>query len=98
MPSWTAYSAAFVWGNRGNSRTGVIFLTEIVLDTKTLPEPLFRLIQTEKVKVRQADGEILLTPVEETDLECPLLGMFSDGKISVDKFIADKKTEKRLKP
>jgi hypothetical protein len=71
-------------------------MTEMVLDAKTLPEPLFQLIQTEKVKVREAHGEILLTPVKETDFECPLFGMFADGKISASKFIADKRTEKEL--
>ena len=71
-------------------------MTEMVLNTKTLPEPLFRLIHTEKVKVREAHGEIRLTPIRETDIECPLLGMFADGKISMNKFILSKQTEKSL--
>jgi hypothetical protein len=71
-------------------------MTEMVLDTRTLPEPLFRLIQTEKVKVREAHGEIRLTPIRETDIDCPLLGMFADGKISIDKFIANKQAEQEL--
>ena len=71
-------------------------MTEMVLDTRTLPEPLFRLIHTEKVKAREIDGEIRLTPIRETDLDCPLLGMFADGKISVDKFIENKQVEKEL--
>jgi len=32
----------------------------------------------------------------ETNNDCPLLGMFMDGKISVDKFISEKQTEKEL--
>ena len=32
----------------------------------------------------------------EKNLDCPLLGMFMDGKISVDKFIASKQAEKEL--
>jgi len=71
-------------------------MTEMVLNTNTLPEPLIRLIHTEKVKVRETHGEIRLTPIRETNIDCPLLGMFSDGKISVDKFIANKQTEKKL--
>ncbi|MDR1920782.1 MAG: hypothetical protein LBS31_03445 [Candidatus Adiutrix sp.] len=71
-------------------------MTEMLISTKTLPEPLSRLIQTEKVKARQAHGEIRLTPVRETELDCPLLGMFADGKISVDKFMAQKQAEKKL--
>ena len=71
-------------------------MTEIVLNTDTLPEPLFRLIRTEKVKVRETDGEVLLTPIIETKGGCPLRGMFADGKLSVDKFMANKQAEKEL--
>jgi hypothetical protein len=71
-------------------------MTEMILKTKTLPEPLFRLIHTENVKARELYGEIRLTPVRETDADCPLLGMFTDGKISVDKFLAEKHAEKEL--
>jgi hypothetical protein len=71
-------------------------MTEIVLDARTLPEPLFRLIRTEKVKVRESDGEIRLTPIIDTTKGCPLRGMFTDGKISVDKFIENKQTEKEI--
>jgi hypothetical protein len=71
-------------------------MTEVVLDARTLPEPLSRLIRTAKVKVRETHGEFLLTPIKERDIECPLLGMFTGGKISVDKFIAAKQAEKEL--
>ncbi|GHU60878.1 hypothetical protein AGMMS49975_30000 [Clostridia bacterium] len=47
-------------------------MTEILLTTRTLPEP------------------------KETGIECPLLGMFADGGISVDKFLANKREEKKL--
>ena len=71
-------------------------MIEIVLNTSTLPEPLYRLIRTEKVKVREADGEIRLTPIRDAKKGCPLRGMFADGKISVDKFIENQQAEKGL--
>jgi hypothetical protein len=71
-------------------------MTVIVINTRTLPEPLIRLIHTEKVKVHEAHGEIRLTPIIETDIDCPLLGMFSDGRISTDSFMANKRIEKEL--
>ena len=71
-------------------------MTELVLSTNTLPEPLLRLIRTEKVKVNEADGVISLTPIADAAGGCPLRGMFSDGKISVDKFIALKQADKEL--
>jgi len=47
-------------------------MTEMVLNTSTLPEPLFRLICTEKVKVIEVNGIISLTPIKEFEDECPL--------------------------
>ena len=74
----------------------MLILTEIVLNTNTLPEPLFRLIRTEKVKISETNGEIRLTPITDVKKGCPLRGMFADGKISVDKYLESKQTEKGL--
>ena len=41
-------------------------MTETVVNTNTLPEILFRLITTEKVRVKELDGMIQLTPVIES--------------------------------
>ncbi len=62
---------------------------EIVLNTNTLPEPLFRLIHTEKVKVNEStNGVINLIPIVETQSSCPLLGLAADSSLTVDKFLA----------
>ena len=71
-------------------------MTEMVLDTRALPEPIMRMIHTKKVKIREAQGDFIITPIREENVECPFLGMFSDGKISVDRFIARKQAEKDL--
>ena len=71
-------------------------MTEIVLNTNTLPEPLLRLIRTEKVKISETNGEIRLTPIIDIKKGCPLRGMFADGKISVEKYLESKQTEKDL--
>ena len=71
-------------------------MTEMVLDTRTLPEPIMRMIHTKKVKVRKTGGDFVITPIREESVECPLLGMFSDGKISSEKFMARKQAEKEL--
>jgi len=71
-------------------------MTEMVLDTRTLPEPIMRMIHTKKVKVRETGGDFVITPIREESVECPLLGMFADGKISADKFMAQKQAEKEL--
>ena len=71
-------------------------MIEMVLDTQTLPEPIMRLIHTKKVKVRETQGDILLTPIHEENFDCPFLGMFDDGKVSSEKFILRKQAEKEL--
>jgi hypothetical protein len=70
-------------------------MTELVLKTSTLPEPLLRLIATEKVKVSEAaGGEFRIIPIIEAHEGFPLRGMFADGKISTEKFMKDKQIEK----
>ena len=77
-------------------------MAEMVLQARTLPEPLFRLINTEKVKVREHQGVIQLHPIEEsadiiTDERrtiLPILGMFSGGKLTVDGYLERKRTDK----
>ena len=71
-------------------------MMETVMNTNTLPEPLFSLFRTEKVKVRATNGEVLLTPIIDSAGGCPLRGMFADGKLSVDKYLAGKQAEKEL--
>ena len=71
-------------------------MNELVLDAKTLPESLYRLLRVEKVKVREYDGEVHLTPIIKTENECPLLGIAADCGFTVDDFMARKRQEKVL--
>jgi len=70
--------------------------TNLVLDTKTLPEVLHRLLKTDKVKVNEIDGEVRLTPILQEDAGCPLLGVAADCGFSVDDFLKRKRIEKVL--
>ncbi len=63
-------------------------MVEMILNARTLPESLFKLIRTEKVKVSEADGVIKLTPIMESAPDCPLLGLTADSGLTVDKFLA----------
>jgi hypothetical protein len=72
-------------------------MAEMVLDIQTLPETIFSRIPTRKVKVYEENGTITLTPFsEEKPRFDHLIGMFSDGKISVDDFLDEKQREKEL--
>ena len=72
-------------------------MTEMVLDIQTLPETVFSKISTRKVKFFEENGTITLTPFfEEKPRFDHLIGMFSDGKISIDDFLEEKQQEKEL--
>ena len=71
-------------------------MNELVLNTKTLPEPLFRMVRTEKFKVSESNGIINLTPILEVKSGCPLRGIASASDLTVDKFLAMKRNDKEL--
>jgi hypothetical protein len=74
-------------------------MTEMILNTTALPETLFRLIQTEKVRVKEIDGMIQLMPVKENSdyTMGGLRGMFAgDPNMAVDKFLERKRADEEL--
>ena len=71
-------------------------MREIILNSRTLPEPLFRMIRTAKVKVNEINGEIRLTPILEIKNGCPLRGLASDSNLTVDKFLEMTHDEKEM--
>ena len=71
-------------------------MTEMVLQSNTLPEPLFRLIRTEKVKVCETNGVVSLLPVLEITDGCPLLGFAADSSLTVNKLLAMTHDEKEM--
>ena len=73
-------------------------MTDTVTTTSALPEILFSLIKTEKVRVKENDGIIHLLPVEENE-RCTsrIRGMFAgDPNMTVDSYLERKQKEKRL--
>ena len=76
-------------------------MAEMVLQSRALPELLLQLISTEKVKIRESNGEIHLIPINDKAVanDCPLLGLYADGKLTVDLHHAwsreDRELEKR---
>ena len=63
-------------------------MAEMLINTRALPEHLFRIIHTEKVKVNEANGVINLTPVLELRNTCPLRGIAKDSSLTVEKLYA----------
>ena len=73
-------------------------MTETVLNTKTLPKALSKLIKTEKVKIQQTNGEIRLIPIQEpADYITQLRGLLANyPQMSVDNFLERKHADKNL--
>jgi len=72
-------------------------MTEMILDIQKLQENIFSRISTKKVKVYEENGTITLTPyTEEKSRFDHLIGIFSDGRISIDDFLEEKQLEKEL--
>ena len=73
-------------------------MTETVMNTTALPEILFKLIPTEKVRVKEANGIIQLTPIKENaDCTIGLRGILSGyPEMSVEKFLERKHADKEL--
>jgi len=73
-------------------------MSDMVLDIKTLPDMIFSRISTEKVRIHEENGNIVLSPVKNKPKPNinDLFGMFNDGKLSSHDFIKDKAIEREL--
>ena len=66
----------------------------MILDIGMLPETLFSCIKTEKVKFHEENGSFIVTPLLEKEKSFDrIIGMFSDGKLSIDNFLAQKRLD-----
>ena len=69
-------------------------MTDMVLDVQTLSKTLITKISTDKVMLREENGSIILTPVNEEKQNFDILfGMFSDGRLSTEDYIREKRIE-----
>ena len=85
-------------------------MTEMIVDTQTVSEMILSKISADKVKFREENGVITLTPCGERKPLTPeemeecqraidrLYGMFAGGKMSVDDFLALKRRDMDLEP
>ena len=72
-------------------------MSDMVLDIDILPKTLFSRTKAEKVLFHEENGVFTLTPVVEDEKSFErLIGMFSDGKLSIDNYLKEKQLEKAL--
>ena len=71
-------------------------MLETIVTVSSLSKTLLELIPTEKVKLTQSNGVISLVPfLEVRDEVCPLLGLASDSTLTVEKFLAMTREDKK---
>jgi hypothetical protein len=76
---------------------GGTIMESVIIDREALPEMIISYIHSQKIKLVEENGNIVLSPVvEKYSILEKSFGMFSDGKLSSEKFIEEKKTEKEL--
>jgi virulence-associated protein VagC len=71
-------------------------MESVIIDREILPEPIFSFIHSEKIKIFEENGNIILAPVERKPDVNDLFGMFNDGKLSSEDFIKQKALEKEM--
>ena len=69
----------------------------IIIDRQTLPKAITSYIHSEKVRLVEKNGAMVLFPIyEKHSILEKSFGMFSDGKLSSERFIKGKELEKEL--
>jgi hypothetical protein len=72
-------------------------MSDMIMDISMLPETLCSRIKTKKVKFHEENGTFIVTPIaEERKSFDRLIGMFSDGKLSIDNYLKQKQLDKEL--
>jgi len=71
-------------------------MLEAVIDRQMLPEPIFSYINSEKIRIFEENGNIILSPYEKRPNVNELFGMFNDGKLSSEDFIKQKSIEMEM--
>ncbi|GHU09387.1 hypothetical protein FACS1894151_07030 [Spirochaetia bacterium] len=70
-------------------------MESVIIDREILPEPIFSYVHSEKIRIFEENGNVVLSPVvEKYAILEKSFGMFSDGKLSSENFI--KANEKEL--
>ncbi|MDR1136037.1 MAG: hypothetical protein LBL49_07660 [Clostridiales Family XIII bacterium] len=71
-------------------------MQDMILNTNILPEPLFKLIHSSQIRVQKTDQGVFLMPIEKNHSLSAIKkarGIYNDGELSVDKFLAEKRAE-----
>ena len=72
-------------------------MESMIVDRKVLPKAIISYIHSEKIRLVEENGTITLSPVfDKYAILEKSFGMFSDGKLSSERFKKEKELEKEL--
>ena len=71
-------------------------MESLVIDRNMLPEPIFSYIDSEKIRISEENGNVILSPIKNKPNIDELFGIFNDGKMSSNDFIKQKAIEKEM--
>ena len=71
-------------------------MLEAIIERQKFPEPIFSCINSDKIRVFEDNGNIILSPFKNKPNVNELYGMLKDGKLSSDDFIKEKLIEKEM--
>jgi hypothetical protein len=71
-------------------------MESIIIDSGLLPEPIISYIHSKQVVVSREDEKIVLSPVPKKPDMGKIFGRFTDGRLSSEEFIREKRAELEL--
>ena len=73
-------------------------MTDVIIDINMVPKTIFSRTKTKMVKIHEENGSFVLTPIMEKNERSfdRLIGMFPDGKLSINNYLNEKRLEKEL--
>ena len=73
-------------------------MADVIIDINMIPKAIFSRTKTKKVQIHEENGSFVLTPIVEKKEKSfdHLIGMFPDGKLSIDNYLKEKRLEKEL--
>ena len=72
-------------------------MADVILDINMVPEAIFSRTKTEKVRFYEENGSFILIPILEKEKSFDhLIGMFPDGKLTIDNYLKEKRLDKEL--
>jgi hypothetical protein len=69
-------------------------MESVITNREMLPQTIFSYIHSEKIRLFEENGNVILSPVKEPDVR-ELFGMFNDGRLSSDDFLRRRAIEER---